>query len=479
MPFQRTIRGHTGPVLGCALSADGRRALTCSSDRTARLWDLASGEELLKMEGHTSYVLGCALSADGRRALTCSDDQTARLWDLASGKELVAQRRYFSERVRSCALGAPSFAAGQLPAVLGSGFGHALAIDLSASIVSASAAWSNFDAMDLTAWIDWMAEAIISVRSARVLFQPDRTWGGETLVHRLVGLEEGINTLQCIRGKLNSHVDDKGLGCALICYLAQASAEGGPCGESPLVAALKAPGQDNAKFLLDDYRDYVEMDLLASRPDATGVQCAAWQLPERELVILFQIYPALAASFLAELPLLRTGMVTPTKRCIFPGGNTTLIEDDVSTIGSAEDDQAASLTVSPMQFWDEVAARAQPVGGDDTPVFVTAHMVPLVASSEAVSIADDAEAMPTPDARGTQATSAEQVNLSQVQKITALGHEFSRLLDDDTDDTVLTAASPRASTSPALEQTPAFSQLLQAAVKHVDQSRNPATFGDI
>eukprot|EP01047_Picozoa_sp_COSAG01_P086943 COSAG01_NODE_19781_length_989_cov_2.187640_1_plen_177_part_01 len=82
----RQLKGHTEVVTGCSLSADGTRALTCSDDQTARLWDLSDGgKELLKLVGHTSWIWGCSLSADGTRALTCSDDQTARLWDLSDG----------------------------------------------------------------------------------------------------------------------------------------------------------------------------------------------------------------------------------------------------------------------------------------------------------------------------------------------------------------------------------------------------------
>ena len=45
----RQLNGHTKSITGCSLSADGTRALTCSSDKTARLWDLSDGgKQLLK-----------------------------------------------------------------------------------------------------------------------------------------------------------------------------------------------------------------------------------------------------------------------------------------------------------------------------------------------------------------------------------------------------------------------------------------------
>ena len=69
----------------CALSADGRQALSASEDRTLRVWDVASGTTLQVLEGHTSSVLSCALNGDGRLAISVSWDQTLRLWDVANG----------------------------------------------------------------------------------------------------------------------------------------------------------------------------------------------------------------------------------------------------------------------------------------------------------------------------------------------------------------------------------------------------------
>ena len=40
-------------------------------------------------EGHTRQVNAVAFHADGQHVLTGSDDGTARLWDLATGEELV------------------------------------------------------------------------------------------------------------------------------------------------------------------------------------------------------------------------------------------------------------------------------------------------------------------------------------------------------------------------------------------------------
>ncbi|MGH3808626.1 MAG: NACHT domain-containing protein, partial [Pseudonocardiaceae bacterium] len=72
--------GHTNRVTGGAWSPDGTHLLTTSSDRTARIWDAATGRPHLTLTGHTSAVTGGAWSPDGTHLLTTSDDGTARIW---------------------------------------------------------------------------------------------------------------------------------------------------------------------------------------------------------------------------------------------------------------------------------------------------------------------------------------------------------------------------------------------------------------
>src|SRR5439155_58862 len=82
------LAGHEDGVSAVAVAANGRTVLSGSFDRSVRLWDLDTGQELSRFNGHTAPVLAVALSADGRRALSGGLDQTVRLWDVGTGREL-------------------------------------------------------------------------------------------------------------------------------------------------------------------------------------------------------------------------------------------------------------------------------------------------------------------------------------------------------------------------------------------------------
>ena len=82
----RTFEGNVSCVTSLALSSDGKRLVTGAAgqiDSTARLWDVATGKEIIKLQ-HLSTVTSVGISKNGQWLVTGSLDKTARLWEVAA-----------------------------------------------------------------------------------------------------------------------------------------------------------------------------------------------------------------------------------------------------------------------------------------------------------------------------------------------------------------------------------------------------------
>jgi WD40 repeat protein/serine/threonine protein kinase len=73
------LMGHGGPISGFSVSADGSRMVTTASDRTARIFDLATGKSRA-LGGHKDGIAGALFASDGNDVITLARDGAVRRW---------------------------------------------------------------------------------------------------------------------------------------------------------------------------------------------------------------------------------------------------------------------------------------------------------------------------------------------------------------------------------------------------------------
>ncbi|MGI8500490.1 MAG: protein kinase domain-containing protein [Hassallia sp.] len=83
-----TLKGHSSDVNSVSFTPDGQMLVTGSDDRTIKLWNLTTKQEIRTFKGHSSYIYAIAISPDGQTIASSSVDKTIKLWNLNTGKEI-------------------------------------------------------------------------------------------------------------------------------------------------------------------------------------------------------------------------------------------------------------------------------------------------------------------------------------------------------------------------------------------------------
>lgn len=108
--------GHEEGVNAASWSPDGRYIVSASDDRTARVWDVESGQPLATLgrarsatsafnahgiavdaaepvwenDGHTGFVFAAQFNPQGSLVATASFDESVRFWDVRTGRSVAA-----------------------------------------------------------------------------------------------------------------------------------------------------------------------------------------------------------------------------------------------------------------------------------------------------------------------------------------------------------------------------------------------------
>lgn len=84
--LMRVISGHLGWVRSVCVEPDNQWFATGSSDRTIKIWDLASGGLKLTLTGHIMAIRGLAVSNRHPYLFSGGEDKLVKCWDLEMNK---------------------------------------------------------------------------------------------------------------------------------------------------------------------------------------------------------------------------------------------------------------------------------------------------------------------------------------------------------------------------------------------------------
>ncbi|NCQ94376.1 MAG: hypothetical protein GPJ13_04130, partial [Microcystis aeruginosa W11-06] len=90
------LEGHDSVVTSVNFSPDGKTLVSGSRDKTIKLWNVETGQEIRTLKGHDDYVRSINFSPDGKTLVSGSADNTIKLWNVETGQEIRTLKGYDS-----------------------------------------------------------------------------------------------------------------------------------------------------------------------------------------------------------------------------------------------------------------------------------------------------------------------------------------------------------------------------------------------
>ena len=81
----REFKGHEDAISAVAFSADGSRALTGGHDKQMIVWDVKTARIIRRIRSARAPLISVALSSDGKNAVGTDITKNVMLWDVESG----------------------------------------------------------------------------------------------------------------------------------------------------------------------------------------------------------------------------------------------------------------------------------------------------------------------------------------------------------------------------------------------------------
>jgi len=86
--LRRSLSGHGDTVWAVAFDPDSAKLASASSDRTVRLWSVASLEDPIVLQGHADSIHAVAFSPDQPLLASAGKEKSVRLWNTRNGEAL-------------------------------------------------------------------------------------------------------------------------------------------------------------------------------------------------------------------------------------------------------------------------------------------------------------------------------------------------------------------------------------------------------